>query len=163
MKNYHTACAFSPPPRSLFALQLITPPCSLQFDPAPRAGEPLVSRRVPDYFLVCTVCLGDVYFSSSLFIIYFLLTVMKCHDNNVHTPRQCTMIIEKRLAREPVSVVHPCASRHSKIRPRTVQLHSRSISDILSLLFLHFEIRFLFLFTSHFFLILHCFYPFFQS
>ena len=26
---------------------------SLQFDPAPRAGEPLVSRRVPDYFLVC--------------------------------------------------------------------------------------------------------------
>ena len=25
---------------------------SLQFDPAPRAGEPLVSRRVPDYFLV---------------------------------------------------------------------------------------------------------------
>ncbi|TEB34559.1 Metallo-dependent phosphatase [Coprinellus micaceus] len=24
----------------------------LQFDPAPRAGEPLVSRRVPDYFLV---------------------------------------------------------------------------------------------------------------
>ncbi len=27
---------------------------SLQFDPAPRAGEPLVSRRVPDYFLVST-------------------------------------------------------------------------------------------------------------
>ncbi|KAJ7928970.1 Metallo-dependent phosphatase-like protein [Mycena leptocephala] len=27
----------------------------LQFDPAPRAGEPLVSRRVPDYFLVCNV------------------------------------------------------------------------------------------------------------
>jgi len=27
-------------------------PRSLQFDPAPRAGEPLVSRRVPDYFLV---------------------------------------------------------------------------------------------------------------
>lgn len=26
--------------------------CSLQFDPAPRAGEPLVTRRVPDYFLV---------------------------------------------------------------------------------------------------------------
>ena len=25
---------------------------SLQFDPAPRAGEPLVSRRAPDYFLV---------------------------------------------------------------------------------------------------------------
>lgn len=23
----------------------------LQFDPAPRTGEPLVSRRVPDYFL----------------------------------------------------------------------------------------------------------------
>ena len=119
-KLSYSLCVLPPPPRSLFALQLITPPCSLQFDPAPRAGEPLVSRRVPDYFLVCTVCLGDVYFSSSLFIIYFLLTVMKCHDNNVHTPRQCTMIIEKRLAREPVSVVHPCASRHSKIRPRTV-------------------------------------------
>jgi hypothetical protein len=25
---------------------------SLQFDPAPRTGEPLVTRRVPDYFLV---------------------------------------------------------------------------------------------------------------
>ena len=24
----------------------------LQFDPAPRVGDPLVSRRVPDYFLV---------------------------------------------------------------------------------------------------------------
>ena len=34
---------------------LITTPLllySLQFDPAPRAGEPLVTRRVPDYFLV---------------------------------------------------------------------------------------------------------------
>jgi serine/threonine-protein phosphatase 2A catalytic subunit len=30
---------------------------SLQFDPAPRAGEPLVSRRVPDYFLVSYYCL----------------------------------------------------------------------------------------------------------
>lgn len=28
---------------------------SLQFDPAPRAGEPLVSRRVPDYFLVSVI------------------------------------------------------------------------------------------------------------
>jgi serine/threonine-protein phosphatase 2A catalytic subunit len=25
--------------------------CSLQFDPCPRAGEPMVSRRTPDYFL----------------------------------------------------------------------------------------------------------------
>jgi serine/threonine-protein phosphatase 2A catalytic subunit len=24
---------------------------SLQFDPCPRAGEPMVSRRTPDYFL----------------------------------------------------------------------------------------------------------------
>lgn len=24
---------------------------SLQFDPSPRAGEPMVSRRTPDYFL----------------------------------------------------------------------------------------------------------------
>jgi serine/threonine-protein phosphatase 2A catalytic subunit len=29
---------------------------SLQFDPAPRAGEPLVTRRVPDYFLVGFHC-----------------------------------------------------------------------------------------------------------
>jgi hypothetical protein len=35
------------------------PYSSLQFDPAPRAGEPLVSRRVPDYFLVSVslICL----------------------------------------------------------------------------------------------------------
>lgn len=26
-------------------------PCSLQFDPAPRRGEPHVTRRTPDYFL----------------------------------------------------------------------------------------------------------------
>lgn len=26
-------------------------PHSLQFDPCPRAGEPMVSRRTPDYFL----------------------------------------------------------------------------------------------------------------
>jgi hypothetical protein len=32
---------------------------SLQFDPAPRAGEPLVSRRVPDYFLVIFPLLGS--------------------------------------------------------------------------------------------------------
>lgn len=24
---------------------------SLQFDPAPRRGEPLVTRRIPDYFM----------------------------------------------------------------------------------------------------------------
>ncbi|KAG5220926.1 Serine/threonine-protein phosphatase PP2A catalytic [Salix suchowensis] len=33
-------------------LHTLTVFSSLQFDPAPRAGEPLVSRRVPDYFLV---------------------------------------------------------------------------------------------------------------
>ena len=33
---------------------------SLQFDPAPRTGEPLVSRRVPDYFLVFSPSLGPV-------------------------------------------------------------------------------------------------------
>ena len=26
------------------------PPFSLQFDPAPRRGEPLVQKRIPDYF-----------------------------------------------------------------------------------------------------------------
>jgi len=25
--------------------------CSSQFDPAPRRGEPVVTRRTPDYFL----------------------------------------------------------------------------------------------------------------
>lgn len=25
--------------------------CSIQFDPAPRKGEPHVTRRTPDYFL----------------------------------------------------------------------------------------------------------------
>lgn len=33
------------PPRFLTSADV---PPSLQFDPAPRAGEPLVSRRVPD-------------------------------------------------------------------------------------------------------------------
>ena len=38
---------------------------SLQFDPAPRAGEPLVSRRVPDYFLVSLLLLA--YTLSSIY------------------------------------------------------------------------------------------------
>jgi hypothetical protein len=50
MKNYHTACALAS--NSSVPLGILTYVCSLQFDPAPRAGEPLVSRRVPDYFLV---------------------------------------------------------------------------------------------------------------
>ena len=33
-----------------FLVQLLIVP-SLQFDPCPRAGEPMVSRRTPDYFL----------------------------------------------------------------------------------------------------------------
>lgn len=33
---------------------------SLQFDPAPRAGEPLVSRRVPDVRVLSTLTLGHV-------------------------------------------------------------------------------------------------------
>jgi serine/threonine-protein phosphatase 2A catalytic subunit len=37
---------------STVSRQLLKFISSLQFDPAPRAGEPLVSRRVPDYFLV---------------------------------------------------------------------------------------------------------------
>ena len=31
--------------------RLSNTPLSLQFDPCPRAGEPMVSRRTPDYFL----------------------------------------------------------------------------------------------------------------
>lgn len=39
-------------------------PNSLQFDPAPRAGEPMVSRRVPDYFLVRVVFnLSVIYYT----------------------------------------------------------------------------------------------------
>ena len=41
---------------TLYALQYQTASTvlmiySLQFDPCPRAGEPMVSRRTPDYFL----------------------------------------------------------------------------------------------------------------
>ena len=32
-------------------VRLLTDSLSLQFDPCPRAGEPMVSRRTPDYFL----------------------------------------------------------------------------------------------------------------
>ena len=42
---------------------------SLQFDPAPRAGEPLVSRRVPDYFLV-SCCLTYTFFDLLIFSYY---------------------------------------------------------------------------------------------
>lgn len=37
----------------------------LQFDPAPRAGEPLVSRRVPDYFVRAVRASGDADATSS--------------------------------------------------------------------------------------------------
>lgn len=49
MKNYRTHCMLA----LLHMTGYVTYAwLSLQFDPAPRAGEPLVSRRVPDYFLV---------------------------------------------------------------------------------------------------------------
>jgi hypothetical protein len=41
---------------------------SLQFDPAPRAGEPLVSRRVPDYFLVSLLTFNHRPLSAHLLI-----------------------------------------------------------------------------------------------
>lgn len=44
---------------SLRLFRHLIPLHSLQFDPAPRAGEPLVSRRVPDYFLVSVSELSD--------------------------------------------------------------------------------------------------------
>ncbi|KAH0833217.1 hypothetical protein J3R83DRAFT_12277 [Lanmaoa asiatica] len=47
----------------------------LQFDPAPRAGEPLVSRRVPDYFLV------DIEL--------FRVRVDATLDNAQHDEQQC--------------------------------------------------------------------------
>jgi hypothetical protein len=46
---------------------------SLQFDPAPRAGEPLVSRRVPDYFLVSFELHPDL---QSLWHIRFPVTLL---------------------------------------------------------------------------------------
>lgn len=49
------AFAFLAGPFRLMTIEMTDstlPSRSLQFDPAPRAGEPLVSRRVPDYFLV---------------------------------------------------------------------------------------------------------------
>ncbi|THX16280.1 serine/threonine-protein phosphatase PP2A catalytic subunit [Aureobasidium pullulans] len=45
----YTLCVFSPSISLLRAL--LTSLFSLQFDPCPRAGEPMVSRRTPDYFL----------------------------------------------------------------------------------------------------------------
>jgi hypothetical protein len=51
-KLSYSLCVFCPLCRILWEV-LTRSFLSLQFDPAPRAGEPLVSRRVPDYFLVC--------------------------------------------------------------------------------------------------------------
>ena len=62
MKNYHIPCGLLAP--TPFELDLPADACflSLQFDPAPRAGEPLVSRRVPDYFLVRALSLSFLRF-----------------------------------------------------------------------------------------------------
>ena len=51
MRDYLTACK-CPSKHTHRIHQTHLRHFSLQFDPAPRAGEPLVSRRVPDYFLV---------------------------------------------------------------------------------------------------------------
>jgi serine/threonine-protein phosphatase 2A catalytic subunit len=37
--------------RTVFASSITNALCSQQFDPAPRKGEPQVSRRIPDYFV----------------------------------------------------------------------------------------------------------------
>jgi hypothetical protein len=50
MKNYLIACVFLCMCWDWKIADVF--PSSLQFDPAPRAGEPLVTRRAPDYFLV---------------------------------------------------------------------------------------------------------------
>lgn len=49
----YTLYANAPPVASLPSDCLSVPVCccSLQFDPAPRRGEPHVTRRTPDYFL----------------------------------------------------------------------------------------------------------------
>ena len=46
---------------------------SLQFDPAPRAGEPLVSRRVPDYFLVRSIHFKYFYPTHATLLDFFRL------------------------------------------------------------------------------------------
>lgn len=48
-KSCRIACTLRRAPLYLRLTDVIH---SLQFDPAPRVGEPLVTRRVPDYFLV---------------------------------------------------------------------------------------------------------------
>ena len=55
---------------------------SLQFDPAPRAGEPLVSRRVPDYFLVCIYCEVNV----DRRLRHLISDLTHPRIRNVHTP-----------------------------------------------------------------------------
>lgn len=56
---------------------------SLQFDPAPRAGEPLVSRRVPDYFLVSMFAIVAGY--DLIVGLPATSDETTCHVNNVHT------------------------------------------------------------------------------
>ena len=60
MRNCRTACEWLTPDDRMRQEIRLKRKFSLQFDPAPRAGEPMVSRRVPDYFLVSIhTCFGD--------------------------------------------------------------------------------------------------------
>ena len=52
MRSFRTACEWSKADAQMRRQVRLKRKFSLQFDPAPRAGEPMVSRRVPDYFLV---------------------------------------------------------------------------------------------------------------
>jgi len=78
-------------------------PCSLQFDPAPRAGEPLVSRRVPDYFLV-SCCSISPSGSTNLGSIIVIETTV----NNVIYCLLCVPRIERNLNTKPPQ---PASSR----------------------------------------------------
>ena len=82
MKNYHIACTLQAL-LSLILTLIFNINTSLQFDPAPRAGEPLVSRRVPDYFLVSMLAIVAGY--DLIVNLLFTSDETTCHVNNVHT------------------------------------------------------------------------------
>lgn len=94
---------------------LVLTRASLQFDPAPRAGEPLVSRRVPDYFLVsvggCRV--GRVLTLHSE-------DNRRRVDNSVH----CVSVVGEQIRDNRVDIVRRAAARRQRRQcPRGHNVH----------------------------------------
>ncbi len=93
---------------------------SLQFDPAPRAGEPLVSRRVPDYFLVRVVSYlaydytlfnftsAVIYVAEMLFQSFELHACLARYCAPIHTLFQASTSSEGLLTLSPYT--HPLLS-----------------------------------------------------